>query len=356
MAFGPSTCRRPLVAALLIVALAVAGCSSAEDADVPVAGDAADGDRLHIVATTSILGDIVSNVVGDDADVDVLMAPRVDPHQFEASAAQARLLRDADLVVANGFELEVSLTDVLEAAEADGADVHLLFESVSDPLELGHGDHQRTDDDDGPGDDHGEEHATEDVHDDDHEDDDEHRHGGWDPHVWFDPVRTAEAVRGLGDVLATVDGSRPAQEWTSRADAYADEVLATHEELEGILGVVPDERRKLVTDHESFGYLADRYGFELVGAIIPGGATLAEPTASEFRELAETIREHDIPAIFAETTSPGRLSRALAEETGLDVAVVELHSDSLGEPGSGAETYLELLRVDAQRIADALGG
>lgn len=319
---------------LVALALAVAGCAPRDhDAEPEAAMDdaiAADGRALDLLATTSIIGDILEAVVDGDATVAVLMPPGTDPHQFEPTPAQVRAIEEADLVVANGFDLEPTLTDVLATSEQRGDRVLRLFDGIADPLQFEEA---------------ADEHADDDGHDD---------HGEWDPHVWNDPVRTAEAVRGLGIRLDEVDDSRPEGTWAERSEAYADEILTVHAEIEQMLVRVPDGRRKMVTNHDAFGYLADRYDLEVLGVIIPGGATLAEPTAREFRELAELIDQHDLPAIFAETTSPTRLAEALAREVGRDVDVVVLYSESLGEPGSGAETYLGMLRVNGERIAEAL--
>jgi zinc/manganese transport system substrate-binding protein len=367
---------RSFVSLLLALGLVLSACSpgaeTADEAEGPVDED--ETRTLQLVATNSIIGDILANIVGDAGEIEVLMPPGADPHQFEASPGQRQAMQEADLVVANGLELEVRLTDVLEAAEEEGATVHYLFEWIHEPLDFDdhdhghdHGDdddgHDHGDEDDdghdhGDNDDHGHDDGDEDDHGHDDEDghDDEHGHGEWDPHVWFDPVRTVDAVHVLGERLDEIDDSRDDGTWAVAAEAYAQEILAAHEEIEQILAAIPDERRKLLTNHEAFGYLADRYDFEVVGAIIPGGATLAEPTAREFRDLAELIREHDLPAIFAETSSPTRLAESLASEVGRDVEVVVLYSESLGEPGSGAESYLGMLRVNAERIAEALGG
>jgi zinc/manganese transport system substrate-binding protein len=121
------------------------------------------------------------------------------------------------------------------------------------------------------------------------------------------------------------------------------------------VSAVPAGRRTLVTNHEVFGYFADRYGFDVVGAVIPAGTTQAEPSAEQLAELADTIEERGVPAIFVETSSPTRLADALAEEVG-DVDVVELFSESLGDEGSGGETYAAMMRTNATRIADALAG
>ena len=117
---------------------------------------------------------------------------------------------------------------------------------------------------------------------------------------------------------------------------------------------VPAADRRLVTNHEVFGYFADRYGFEVIGTIIPSGTTLAEPSSADLSALVDIIDETGVPAIFADTSSSSELADVLAEETGEDIAVVELFSESLGEPGSGGETYLQLIRTNADRIVGAL--
>ncbi len=125
--------------------------------------------------------------------------------------------------------------------------------------------------------------------------------------------------------------------------------------MQELLAGVPPERRLLVTNHEAMGYFAERYGFEILGVVIPGGSTLAEPGAAEVAELAAIIREAEVPAIFAETSYSTALADALASEAGTEVEVVELYTESLGEPGSGAETYTGMVTTNAERIAAALG-
>ncbi len=117
---------------------------------------------------------------------------------------------------------------------------------------------------------------------------------------------------------------------------------------------LPAERRALVTNHHVFGYLADRYGFTVIGAVIPSGTTLASPSASDLESLAGAIREAGVPAIFVEAQQPDRLAQVLAEETGLQVDVVPLFSESLSAPGEGAETYLDLMRSNTRAIVAGL--
>ena len=304
----------------VVLVLALAGCGG-------TAGTTTSGacGALDIVVTTSILGDVVSRVAGEGATVEVLMPIGADPHSFQASASQAAALREGDLVVVNGLGLEEGLSDVITGAEADGATVVAaasFVETIPFAALAGDGAGESFD---------------------------------LDPHIWTDPQRMAEVAAGLGEVLAAADpacaGARRAA-----AAAYSRELLDLDGEIAGILAVIPAEQRKLVTNHRSLGYFAERYGFEVVGAIIPGGATLAEPSPADLAALTDTLRREGVRAIFTESTRPAALAEALAAELGEQVAVVGLYTESLGEAGSGAETYIGMQRLNAERIAAALGG
>jgi ABC-type Zn uptake system ZnuABC Zn-binding protein ZnuA len=390
---APRPAPRAAVVVVALFALVLAACGT--DTEVPASTDEAGGQAvtsdLLVVATTSILGDIVEQLVGDDGTVEVIMPPGADPHGFQASASDAALLREADLVVANGLQLEESLISALAAAEEEGVRVLEVADQL-DPIEFGAGapaDHGHDEDDghgheeddghgheeddghgheedDGHGheddDGHGHEDDDEHGHEDDdghgHEDDDGHAHGPEDPHVWFDPIRMVDAIGLIVAELAEVDDHLDAEEWERRGEDYADQLLTVHDEMVDELASIPDDRRKLVTNHDALGYLAHRYGFEVLGTVIPGSSTQAEADARQFSQLIETVEEAAVPAVFAENTDSTVLAEQLASEvvgrSDLEVEVVSLYTDALGEPGSGAETYLGLLRTTSQRIAEAL--
>jgi len=307
-----------LLIPLLALLVAIPGCSDDDAAD----------DRVLVVVTTNILGDLVRNVVGDDARVEVLMPLGVDPHDFEPSSRQAAAIAAADLVVINGLDLEPGLEDVIEGARGDGTPVFAVAELV-DPI---------------PFVDQAAENAG--------GDEDGQNHGDLDPHVWMDPLRMAHAARLLGARLSGVD---PSVDWSASADGYAAELEAAHARVEAILSSIPSERRALITNHEALGYFAARYGFEVIGVVIPGGTTLAEPGSQQLAALVTLIDERRIAAIFAETTEPVTLAKALAAEADHPVEVVILHTESLGEPGSPAATLVGMLEVNARLIAGALG-
>ncbi len=262
-----------------------------------------------VVVTTSILGDVVRNLVGDDVRVEVLMPDGVDPHAFAPSARQAAALRAADVLVQNGLGFEAGLEDTLEAAAGDGA----VLVTATDGVDV----------------------------------------LGDDPHFFTDPVRMRDAATHIADSLADHVEGLDTPAFRSRADRYLQALEALDDDVATILAEVPTSRRTLVTNHEVFAYLADRYGFTVLGSIVPGGSTLGEPSASALADLAAAIEAAGVPAVFVETSSPTRLAEALAAE-GRDVDVVELYSEALGGAGSDGATYIDMVRANARRIAEAL--
>jgi zinc/manganese transport system substrate-binding protein len=305
------------------------------------------GGELRVVATHPILGDIVRNVVGDQATVEVIIPAGADPHEFQPSAKQVEAISRADLVVANGFDFEVGLLDALRATEETGTPVFEMASAFTPPAPRQRDDEH--DDDEHDDDEHDDEH-DDDEHDDDEHDDDEHDDDA-DPHIWLDPAQMAGAVESLGGALQAIDSSGS---WEERAASYAAAVRATDAEVEQILSAVPPERRKLVTNHEALAYFAARYGFEVVGTAIPSRSTAAESSAADLAALAEAIDANQVPAVFADVSAPDDLARALADEAQLEVQVVQLLTETLAAPGEEGDDYLGLLQVDARRIAEAL--
>jgi zinc/manganese transport system substrate-binding protein len=286
-----------------------------------LAGNAActAADEARIVVTTNILGDVVTRIAGDQAEVTVLMKPGADPHSFAISAREANTLRTADLVVFNGLGLEEGVLHHVEAAREEGTPVVEVGARV-EPLRYRDGDAA----------------------------------GLPDPHFWTDPARMATAVRLLTDaIVAQVDGVDAAVV-RERAAAYAKQVSDLDADLAARFAAVPGERRVLVTNHHVFGYLAERYDLRVVGAILPSGTTLASPSVSDLASLVTAIERHRVRAIFADTAQPARLAETLAAEAGLRVRVVGLYAESLGEAGTEAGTYLDMMRFNAGAIIGGL--
>ncbi len=299
---NPARIHRDLIATGLAAALLVAACGSAPD----------DG-RPLVVVTTTVLGDLVSQVAGDAADVEVLLPIGVDPHDFQPSSRQIASIADADLVVANGLGLEEGLEDAIAGAAADGV-VVLEVAPLVDPLPF-------------PG-------GT-----------------SLDPHVWLDPIRMATAAEAIAAALTAIDASAG---FIERGTVVAAELVATDAAIRELLAPIPADRRLLVTNHEALQYFAARFDFTVIGVVVPGGSTLAEPSSAQLAALIEVIRLHDVPAIFVETTAPSILAEAVAAEVGETVQVVELHTESLGSPDSASATLSGMLMENARRIAQAL--
>lgn len=277
-----------------------------------------EADEPLVVVSTNILGDVVAEIVGGEADVMTLMRPNSDPHSFQISAQEAARMRSADLVVSNGLGLEEGLQQHLDAVAADGAPSFVAGDVV-DVLSYSEGDAAGTPD----------------------------------PHFWTDPGRMIDVVDALVPVLQRlpgVDGGAI----SAQADAYRDQLRALDNEMAEAFASIPEQQRALVTNHHVFGYLADRYDFDIVGAVVPGGTTLAAPSASDLADLVTAIETTGVPAIFAESSSPDRLVRALAAEADVHVEVIELYTESLTEPDGGAGDYLTMMRVNTVRIATGL--
>ena len=296
----------PVLAAAGLLTAGLTACTSAAD-DGPL-----------VVVSTNILGDVVTELVGEEAEVVTLMRPNADPHSFEISAREASRLHSADLVVSNGLGLEEGLQQHLDAAAAEGVATFVAGDAI-DVLDYREGDAA----------------------------------GMPDPHFWTDPARMADVVDALVPVLSELPGVDTAAV-AAQADAYADEIAALDAEMTEAFSAIPTDTRALVTNHHVFGYLAERFGFRVIGAVIPGGTTLAAPSASDLADLVSAVEETGVPAIFAESSSPDRLMRALADEADVHVYVVELYTESLTEPGGGADTYLTMMRANTERIAAGL--
>jgi zinc/manganese transport system substrate-binding protein len=319
--------RKSAIALPLGVSLALAATACGGDDDT--AAGAGSG-RPHLVVTTSVLGDVVENLVGDLADVEVVMPAGSSPHEFQASPRQVAAMREADAMIVNGGGFEEGLGDAIDAAEADGVVIYAAIDAVE----------TLTFSEDAP-------------HDEDEAEQEKDGTASIDPHFFTDPRRVATAAQAIADFLADEVPALDTDELGTQASAYVDELAALDAEMKETLAAVPADRRKLVTNHEVFGYFAQRYGFEVIGAVIPTGTTQAAPSAGELDELAHTIEEAGVPAIFAETSSPTRLADSLADEVG-EVQVVELYTESLGPDGSAGDTYAGMMRSDAEQIADAL--
>ena len=328
----------------------------------------------------SWLHELMENAARDESAV-VEVAEIVDPIEFgETHAEEVEILEEISHVVHEVEEGEISaeegLMEIREAIEAAEA----MAEAEE---EEGH--HEDEEDEEEEGEEHeeeGEEHHGEEgeMHLDEmvmeiiaqveagqfdaeeaieeiehmteegHEEHEGHGHGIHDPHFWFDPIRVKLVVNDIAARLSVLDPDGR-DTFNANATAYNAELDELHSWTQEQVAVVPDDRRYLVTSHDSFGYFADLYGFEVVGVIL-STTTEVEPSPADLAELTHEVEEYGVPAIFGETTVSERLAASVAAESGAEL--VRLYSGSLGSEGSGAETYIGMIRTNVERIVGAL--
>ena len=373
-------------------------------------------EKIDVVATTSIIAEWVREVGGDRVTVKELVPRLSDPHNFQPGARDVADVADADLVFVNGLELEGQwLVDLVRNAATDNSKVVDLSEGVpvlgfeeedghddhGDEDDHAHDDHDE-DDDHADGDDHDEDghdddedhahdeddddHADEDhdedAHDEDededaHDDHDEdahgdedddhghdehadegdergHAHGEFDPHFWMSPLPVKAAVHTIEERLSELDASS-ASMFHERADAYMDQLDELDTWIAAQVATIPAHDRLLVTTHDALRYYADRYGFTVVGTVLPGGGTHASLSPVELTELAEQIQELGINVVFSEAQLSDALTVTLAQEAGATV-VNGLVPGSLGRLNSPSGSYIGMMRHNTEVIVNGLTG
>lgn len=287
----------------LVTAAFLAACS-------PVAQS--ETGRIHVVASTQIVGDVVSAIGGDLVDMAFLIPPGTDPHAFEPTPRDAVQLAEADLIIINGLGLEQTLQALLdEQAEkvvnaSDGIQPLTLVEDGA---------------------------------------------SGMDPHVWMNPLNVKIWADNITQALGEADPVN-ADTYDANAAVYKAEIDELDAWAVEQIAQIPAEDRVLVTDHESFGYFADHYGFEIIGALIPSYSTLSEPSAGELAGLESSIQEFDVLAIFVGVSLNPSLAERVAEDTG--VQLVPIYTESLSDAAGPAATFLEMIRFDVEAIVTAL--
>lgn len=321
--------------ALLLLLGALVACGEQETQTSAPTADAAmtTGTGLKVIATYSILGDLVQNVAGDLVDVRTLVPAGGDAHTFEPSPADSVALAEANLVFENGLEFEPWLSDLFAASGSQARRV-VVSEGI-DLLEAGHS----------PGEDeHGDETAAE---------MEEHADGEFDPHVWHDVNNAVIMVEQMRDSLMEADPASAAT-YRANADAYLQRLQDLDAYILGRANTLQPEQRKLVTTHDTFAYFARRYGFEIVGTALGSVSTeVADPSAADIVELVEQIKAVGVPALFAENIESGSLMERVAREAGVELAPT-LYTDALGEPGSDGESYEKMMRYNIDTIVTAL--
>jgi ABC-type Zn uptake system ZnuABC Zn-binding protein ZnuA len=313
----------------LLVASAVTACAGAQP--LPAASPAG-SDRLQVVATTTIAGDVVRQVGGDLIDVHVLLPVGADPHGFQPKPQDIARVAEADMIVVNGAGLEEFLQRMLQSAGGAARTVDLSRDITLRELDASHAG------------------AAAEVHDEAEAEGDQAHEGG-DPHVWTDPNNVRQWVATVAAALAEMDSAQ-AEVYQANAEVYDRELQALDAWIAEQVAQIPEANREMVVDHDVFGYFAGRYGLSTIGTIIPGFSTVAEPSAQELAALEDAIRQMGARAVFVGTTVNPSLARRVADDTGTQLVTV--YTGSLGEPDGEAGTYLDYMRYNTRQIVDAL--
>jgi zinc/manganese transport system substrate-binding protein len=312
---APTRRWKRFLATIAVAATVVGSCGRNNEADSPAS------EEPTVLVTTSIWADVVANVACDGlVTIETIVPPGADPHAFEPSLSGRQRMDDAALIIANGLGLEEGLDDTIDAAANAGTPVLRVGEHVDTiAFSLDRGDDA----------------------------------GARDPHVWFDPERVSGVLPQIAQRLVDEVDIEP-NAVDACLKAYQAELAAVDAEIAALVGQIPEQDRNLVTSHDALGYFADRYGFDVIGTVIPSASTLAEPNPRQLEELAQLIERSDVSAIFAEREHATDDAGALASRVG-NVAVVTLRTGSLSGPDGEAGTYIRFLLSNAELIVGALG-
>jgi ABC-type Zn uptake system ZnuABC Zn-binding protein ZnuA/ABC-type Mn2+/Zn2+ transport system permease subunit len=293
-------------AALGALALLAAGCATA----------GGNSGKLDVVATTTQIGDFAREVGGEAVEVDQILQPNTDPHEYEPRPSDVAGTANAQLVFANGDDLDAWIEQIVSDS---GSDAEIVDLGARMPIRL-------------PGESSGAEASK------------------YDPHWWHDPRNAEAAVRAIERALVSADPTHR-REFQRNTAAYLAQLRALDRAIARCMSSVPAAQRKLVTDHDAFGYFAHRYGIEVVGAVIPSQTTQAQASAKDLSELAETIEAEQVKAIFPESSLSTKVADAIARQTGAS-ADYTLYGDTLGPEGSGAETYVGMEEANANAMVE----
>jgi len=295
---------RALLPLGLVLAAALAGCG----------GDGGSaGGSVRVGAPTPLAAARARNVGGDRVEVDAIVAPNADPHEFEPRPGDVKAVADAEIVVRSGGDLDDWLGDLLESAGGDPTTVTLL-----DRVKPLAGDDEV------------------------------------DPHWWQDPRNALLAAAAIRDTLAKADPEGRAR-YEANAAAYLRRLRALDGAVARCVEQIPEAQRKLVTTHDALGYYARRYGLEVIGTVIPANTTQAQPSAGDTARLIDTIRRAKVRAIFAESSVEPKVEKAIARATGAVIGR-PLWADGLGPAGSGGDTYLRAVAENTRAITEGLTG
>ena len=296
-----------------LVLFSLAGC---DQELVPAPGND-DEAQIAVVATSTMITDWAGQVGGDAVRLVGILDPGADPHVYEPVPADSVALEEADIIFYNGYNLEPNLIRLMESIGNQGRKV--AVGEIINPLDFEYEGQREPD-----------------------------------PHVWGDVENVVQMVGLIRDELVQLDPENEGK-YTQNAGAYMAELNQLNSWIEAQIATIPPDQRQLVTTHDAFQYYTQAYGLEVAGTLI-GISTEEQPSAQTVRQLAETIRDLGVPAIFAETTINPRLITTVAAEAGVALSPTELYSDSIGAPGSEGDSYLNMMVANTRAIVENLGG
>jgi len=300
---------RKVLPLIILISLVISACGKSVPANLK--------DGPNIVASTSIVADVVSQVGGGLINLSVLFPPGTDPHTFEPRPKDIAAISNADVVIIHGLGLEETLQSTLDA-NVKGK----LVQAAEGVPVLDFGGDGHTDE-----------------------------HGSGDPHTWMDPNNVIIWTQNIVTALSQVDPAN-AQTYQSNAKAYIAELHDLDAWIRTQVETVPVGQRQLVTDHSAFGYFAHEYGFEQVGLVVAALSTNAAPSAKQIADLITTIKAHNVPAIFVGNTVNPALAEQVAKDAGTKVVFV--YTGSLSESGGEADSYIKFMRYNVNAIVEAL--
>ena len=324
--------RKPLKKLATVFALiALASCSNSTETVTESAAETTTDSvvtELPIIAVTySVIGDIVAQLVGDNATVTVVIPDGQDPHDFQPSAKDIETINNAALVVSNGLEFEEGLEEVLENIADSGGNIFMVGEHIT-VRKIENGDEHNHGEDEGHADEHGDDHGD--------------KHTGGDPHLWLSPATMLEMLPALTSALSEAVGANLSAEATALTTKLQD----LDGEVESIISSLGE--CNLVSGHDELGYFADRYGCNVIGAIIPSFTTTSEATAGELAELKLLVEQYKVRAIFTGLGTSPDTATQLAKE--LNIKAVTLSTHYL----DGVASYQEFILNLTNQIAEAL--
>ncbi len=282
-----------------------------------------EGKPLAVVATTSIIGDIVHQVGGDVILLTTLIAAGQDPHSYEPTARDLSTVAKAQVIFVNGWDLEESLIRNIHSV-TDSKTVVAVSANI-EPLELGYGEQADS------------------------------GHGQIDPHTWFSLSNVKQWVSNIQIVLTQLDPAHSAS-YKNNAQTYLNQLAELDKYAREQLALIPASNRILVTNHDVFAYFARDYEFEVLGAVIPALSTLAEPSAQDLANLIKTMTSHSLCTLFTETISSDKLAKTVAAElkSCSEVKVIPLYTDALGSASSGADTFVAMFKSNIDSMVTGL--